>query len=328
MLPRTGAPIVDFDLESPFAAFHTMALMCRPDVRSREAFVAKLGVDLIDGAETDFGPFLMDVGNTITAGVPPRGALDVILDDCARDPAHRAVLDNFVAAVALLSTGRDAILSSEARFWGAAIAAAKISRLDRCAADYIWTKLIKPAGEYRALSEGPSVEVQQQEISDCVSGDPMLAGLSFYLAATLQDQHNNLSCSFENTYRIIAAYKNTLGIGLDHARRHLSRWRPVAPLWAGFLCEADCWKKDTLIDLDGLYHAFFDVMASDNRRRQVYSIAKWFIEDFLPRHRPDHASGMELRLSQIVQLPDTVRLLPPTLRPLPDHAVAAAKRIK
>ena len=285
-------------------------MMCWPDSATRNKRLATIGVDLIDVLEEEYRGFLRDVAFTIRFhGVPPPAeALGAIIEDCARDAAHRDALTRFVKDVALPPTPELGDIGLPARFWGAVLLAP-----DRYStpSSYVWANLLHPAGGERAIADGPSFNAVRDEIRDCIFGHPMLAGLSFYLVATLDRFHKDL-LSYNQTYRIISGTFDQLRVmSADWLKTNLPHWHCVAPLWAGCLVEADCWLPDgavqrpgekvqALLDLDKFYETFFAVFDSIERRRRVVSFAAWFT-DFVVNH---DAPNIRRRKEDIIQFPE------------------------
>jgi hypothetical protein len=154
----------------------------------------------------------------------------------------------------------------------------------------------------------------------------MLAGLSFYLVATIDAHHKDSSLSYSETYRIISGTFDYLRVrGVDWLKTRLPRWHCVASLWAGFLAEADCWLPDDhLLDIDRLQEVFFDVFDSSERRRNAISYGAWFSNEFVNHPSANIRRGPH----QLIRFPDTVSVEKPTLRPLAQRVLNVARRYR
>jgi len=318
---------IDFDLDGPYAGLHTIALMCRLDVESRSALVAKLGLCVHEFVRTDLQTFLTGVLLALRNGLPTSDDLDDIIASCARDNNHQKYLWELVEKLAAPAVGKASNVRLELRFWKSAIIAFRAGYFEKLLTDQVWDGVVEPAGGKAALIDSPSGEALVNEVFQCVTGKAMIAGLSLYLAAALTDLHPDLSCSLDNTYRIIKGFHQTFHTRPDHAKKQLPRWRLVVALWAGLLAEADCWTEDTLLDLDRLHDVFYEVAYDTARRARLYSYAKWFTDVFVPGYGHKQASGIDRLRSQMLALPDTIPAVRPPLRPLPATATKHAKRV-
>jgi hypothetical protein len=323
VMSKCPAPLIDFDWDGGFARYQLTAIMCWPDLADRSRRLASIWADLADALDDQCGPFLTDVRHTLDFhGVPPpEEALDCIIDDCARDASHREALAQLVEDVALPPpSNRDVSLA--ARFWGAII----IARDRDVPPDkYIWHHLIQPIGGLRAIADSLSIDQVRDEVADCICGHPMLAGLSFYLIATIDRYHKDLTLSYNETYRIVSAtFDHRRVRSVDWLKTRLPRWHCVAPLWAAALAEANCWLDDALLDTDKFKGEFPDVIHLNDRRRRVLSYGAWF-SNFIVKHGSDN---IRRRRDQVVRFPDTVQPIEPVLRPLAGRVLAAARRYR
>jgi hypothetical protein len=96
--------------------------------------------------------------------------------------------------------------------------------------EYVRDYMIQPIGGLRALADSPTLDQVRIEISGCVRGHPMLAGLSFYLIAAIDEHHKDLSLSYNETYRIFSGTFPHLRLqSVDNQKSTLPRWHCVAP---------------------------------------------------------------------------------------------------
>jgi hypothetical protein len=325
MRPPSQVFFLNVDLESAWSAHHLLAYMCWPRDADRRLRLVAIFADLADLLDNLFGEFLFQVRLTIARyGVPPpKEALQSIIDDCATDAAHKDVLMTFVEDQALppVLDGRNVGL--EARFWGSVITSP--GRF-RAPGERIWTSLIKPNGGWRAMADAPAFDEIREEISGRMRGHAMLSGLSLYMVASISEHHKALTLSFNLTYRIIAAMLDCLPVrSEDWLKKNLPRWHCIAPMWCGLLTEADCWSDETLLDIDKLELAAFDVLDSNERRARLLSYAAWFSGFIVGENRP---KNIRRRRDQIVQFPPSIQPKKPQLRPLSRRVLAVAKRYR
>jgi hypothetical protein len=169
--------------------------MCFPDAADRHPRLAAIGADMANAVEDTYGEFFDDVVRTLRFHrfPPPKEALGVIIDDCARDGDHRNVLMRFVENAALPTNGEHPDVGLVGRFW---CAVAKAPDRFVSPRDYIRAHLVDPFGGETAIINSPSFDTIRAEIADCIRGHPMLAGLSFYLVATIDAHHKDSSLSY------------------------------------------------------------------------------------------------------------------------------------
>jgi hypothetical protein len=318
-------PTIEFDPTSAFAGHHLVATMCFPDAADRHPRLAAIGADMANAVEDTYGEFFDDVVRTLRFHrfPPPKEALGVIIDDCARDGDHRNVLMRFVENAALPTNGEHPDVGLVGRFW---CAVAKAPDRFVSPRDYIRAHLVDPFGGETAIINSPSFDTIRAEIADCIRGHPMLAGLSFYLVATIDAHHKDSSLSYSETYRIISGTFDYLRVrGVDWLKTRLPRWHCVASLWAGFSAKADCWLPDDhLLDIDRLQEVFFDVFDSSERRRNAISYGAWFSNEFVNHPSANIRRGPH----QLIRFPDTVSVEKPTLRPLAQRVLNVARRYR
>jgi hypothetical protein len=198
---RDAPLIIDFDPDDQFAAYEMISVMCGLD---RATAVPTLGADLIADYGDAYTMFFDDIERTVRYHQPPPpDALDDIIEDCALgNDEVRAELMRVVEALATPATGRCAEFSLAARFWHSVIPAALHHELPTLTQD-VWTTLLHPGGGLRAILRSPSSDELSDKIWSCVTGYPMMSGLSLYLAAILDRHHGNLSSSYQHTYHIM-----------------------------------------------------------------------------------------------------------------------------
>jgi hypothetical protein len=323
-LPRE-VPAIDFDLDGAFARWQIIAVMCWPNIADRRRRLATIWADLADTVDEEYGVFLEHVARTLAFhGVPPpTEALEYIIDGCARDAAHREVLIRFIEEVALPPTD-DPNLGLTARFW-ARVIAARDRPIFIPPKRFFWEHLINPIGGLRVLADGPAFDEIRQEIADCIRGHPMLSGLSWYLIATINAHHPDLTLSYNETYRIFSATFDDLRVSsVDWLKTRLPRWHCVASMWAGVLAEADCWLNDALLDIAKFEDTLLDVLESSERRRRAICHAAWFTA-FVVENPSDN---IRRKQDQIIRFPNTIPAIKPSLRPLTGRALSAAKRYR
>ena len=317
-------PAIDFDLDNAFAGHRLLAVMCWPNMTDRQLRLATIWADVADTVEDVYGPFLYDVSRPVQfhGFPPPPEALDWIIEDNARDGAHRDTLIRFVEDVALPPVP-DREIDLTLRFWaGVTRAPDKFISPGK----FIWENLIRPIGGLRAIADGPSFNEIRDEISNCIRGHPMLAGLSFYLIAAIDAHHSDLTLSYNETYRIFSATFDNLKVSsVDWLKTRLPFWHPVAALWAGLLAEADCWLDGALVDIDKLETTFLHVLKLSERRQRFLSYAAWFSDFVVDYSRPDN---IRRRPDRIIRFPDAVQPIKPDLRPLTGPALTAARHYR
>jgi hypothetical protein len=260
-LPPAQPPSIDFDLDDLFAAYHIMALMCWPDPEVHNPRLATLGFDALAKSDDDFLSFLLDVKSAIKYNAElPNDALPLIIEDCVRDAAHRALLNDFIKDfVAHHPLKHTRPLTVGQRFWECMRSyKGDIASMHK---DLIWQSLLHPVGGYESVVQSPGWDVMKMEIDNCITGHPMFAGLSLYLVATLNVHHNKsspspLPCSFNLTYRFIEATFPDSKLSFDYAKAQLPKWHSIAPLWAGLLVVAHRWSSKTFLDIGKLNDSF------------------------------------------------------------------------
>jgi hypothetical protein len=237
------APVVDFDLNGPFASFDMMGLMCWPDKAKRAVRLAKMGIYLRGEQEPIYLDLVKRALEATADGRPPSGTLEKLTAEVSSDFAMRGFLTDWAkrhsasyakvvrsyrrsqyqtATMTHPYTGYTfpvhdfgafsntaGLVDWEGQFW-AWICEPEV-RLTlasdpRSVFDPYHDRLIAESGGHRAAARGPSIDVIAAEFQDCLLGYPMLAGLVLILIQIFKDHYSALD---ENGYPEIVPSLNS-----------------------------------------------------------------------------------------------------------------------
>lgn len=96
-----------------------------------------------------------------------------------------------------------------------------------------------------------------------------------------------------------------------------SRWSLAAPLWAGVLTEAQCWKMGMWFNYQTLYAEAAGVFYVSERRQQAFRYAAWFASEAQgPQGKAKRSSVPLIPANDSIRFPETVVALAPDLAEL------------
>ena len=312
-------PAIDFDLKSPFAFFYTLGVMCKwtPD-RHRRAR-ANLAPGLMGVVFERMLPLMERLGEVAKQGVPPSGTLRRIATEYLKS---ESLVEEFLAfGQRTVSDVREAVpgipqdMDGEEVFWRTQRIPGRIPH-EKMLAAIPWQELVSPKDGIAAMGRAPGIEAIEAEIDTTLKSDASFAGLILVLAATLDIHHQPLSASVNRASYVLGSERvmGQRARTMRHVIKTWTKWRPVAPLWAGAIVVSKDWEGDSVLR----------VIADDESRNRVLSTAKWFA-NFATQHKAKRAVEPLIPADEVVQMPESMVPERPNLSPLDGAALEEAR---
>jgi hypothetical protein len=177
------------------------------------------------------------------------------------------------------------------------------------------------------LASAPPFSAVMDAGMSCLSGDPMLAGLSLVVFATLGERHGPDFVPSLALARQIIASTVRIKVGMTRQFEAWREWKQYSPLWAGVLVEAAPWHAANLIDEYLIQRKILEVLSDDERRLRAWQVAGWF-SDVATSHA--HRSPRENLVGgvPILQPFAISKVTKPTLLPIPSSALEKVRGVQ
>jgi len=326
------------DLLGNCEGFRMLALLCWPDRMERLAMVGISQLSMLEAEPVI--RFLKAALSTVEKGLPPRGTCSRLINECTADSSIRMSLHDLTIGVVVRYSNFvcwEVGDYPELKFWKCLATPEvqnKIRLIRLSMIDEITEKLITPYGGLEGVaSKGEGLGSLDNDPEARLFGYPMLAGLILYLIGVLHCQFGKKKASVNLAAGIIEA---VVSLGkTSTVFRHLkgeevwTKFRWLAPAWAGVLAEANGQRIDWLTEKDALESRVFDVITNPERRERAFRFASWFSR-FASTERANQSAKDKTYIPahEVIAFPDAVAAKKPDLPTLPNWIFTEVARWK